>query len=73
MLLSFERSGAGSISTGDCGHHGNDRDMNDSTSVELSYQRGIWNLCVRSRAIVSAVARSIASAAATAPITNKIA
>jgi hypothetical protein len=73
MLLSFERSGAGSISTGDCGHHGNFPDMNASTSVELSYQHRTRNLCVRSRPIVSAVARSIASAAATAPITNKIA
>jgi membrane protein DedA with SNARE-associated domain len=49
MWFSFERSGAGSISTGDCGHHGNFRDMNASTSVELSFQRGTWNLCVVSR------------------------
>jgi hypothetical protein len=41
MLLSFERSGAGSISTGDCGHHGNFPDMNASTSVELLCQHGI--------------------------------
>jgi len=55
MWFSSERSGTGSIPTGDCRHHRTDRDMNASASVELSYQRGTRNLCVRSRPNVSAV------------------
>jgi hypothetical protein len=58
MWFSSERSGAGSTSTGDGGHHRIDRDINASTSVELSYQRGTRDLCVISRPIVAACAHA---------------